>query len=823
MKKIHNSLLKNSKYYFEWHNSPKSDKAHWTILFLVAAVFVLMVFSSFTSYLKMSNSMMASAISAKNNFVPPGLVDKDDLENITRPPALGLGEYNIELLNLVTDLKESPAENKSASAKRISEYAKMRKDTVLRKMKEDPEAVLRGALPESALRNIPDEALSNIEKRRKVSGKFEYVHIHYGDFDQGTTVEEFYVVESGTNKRYQVLMKGEPKSLTDDLVSIDGAVLDDYIATTDENIQINSSANRQASAAQDNKFLARIQRVLGINKLEAQAVNQRKTAVIMFNWQNDTRTTLTESSARSAVFTAANSANSYFKENSFNKIELVGKLGLDGDVFGWVTIPYDNVNCSSMYNTWAAAADNILKSQGKDMTGYNIRTYIFPSVSCGWSGLAYVGGTNTTSFINSASISVITHEIGHNLGSRHAGALNCTENGVRVPISADANCVLSEYGDPYSVMGSASGMKHFNNFHKGTTLNALNWLNSSNTLTLDRSKTQEGTYSIEPIEKASTGIQSLRIPRTISSTGTVSDYYYLEFRQPIGFDKGISTAVSNGVSIRVAPNYNLSDKSKLIDTTPETTSFADAPLLVGKTFTDQSKSISVTTLSVSTTSVEVKVGFGDLPCTRANPTLTISPTTASIYAGQAAQVTYSLKNNDSYGCSASSYSINMVLPTGILQAIPSSITHNISAGSTVSGTILVQSDASATVGVKTVGINTVNTSSTGGGASQSFNVTILAPDTTAPSITIGNPKDGTTISKGKVGISVSASDASGIGQISIYVNGANIKSCYNVTSCSANVNSGSLSAGSHTISATAWDKVGPVANTASASVTVLKK
>src|SRR3989338_3216793 len=67
------------------------------------------------------------------------------------------------------------------------------------------------------------------------------------------------------------------------------------------------------------------------------AANQTKrVAVVMFNFQNDNSQPYTVDYARNMVF---GTINSYYKEASF------GKLSLEGDVFGWYTIPYSSTSC----------------------------------------------------------------------------------------------------------------------------------------------------------------------------------------------------------------------------------------------------------------------------------------------------------------------------------------------------------------------------------------------------------------------------------------------------------------------------------------------
>ena len=48
---------------------------------------------------------------------------------------------------------------------------------------------------------------------------------------------------------------------------------------------------------------------------------------------------------------------------------------------------------------------------------------------------------------------VVAHELSHNFGTHHASSLTCTSGGQ--PVSISSTCTVSEYGDPFDVMGNA--------------------------------------------------------------------------------------------------------------------------------------------------------------------------------------------------------------------------------------------------------------------------------------------------------------------------------------------------------------------------------
>jgi hypothetical protein len=318
------------------------------------------------------------------------------------------------------------------------------------------------------------------------------------------------------------------------------------------------------------------------------APTTRKVAVILANFSNARTQPITIEQARGYVFTNSNSSKAYFSEVSFGTRTLTGKTRPDGEVFGWYTIAATNTQCD--YVTWGNQAREAARAAGVNLTGYDRIIHYFPrSSSCGWAGVANVRGQY--SWINGSNAQTITHELGHNDGLSHASSLSCTSNGSRVSISS--SCTSSEYGDPFDVMGR--GYRHFNAFHKGRA----GLFVASNTATAS----QDGTFTIAPIEVSTNAVQSLRVP----IRGT-SLFYYVEFRRSGGFDTFSSTAsVTRGVLIHRAPAYTTLDRPQLIDTTPSTTSFDDAALQVGRTFVDATAGVSIRLDSIGADGARVTV------------------------------------------------------------------------------------------------------------------------------------------------------------------------------------------------------------------------
>ena len=322
----------------------------------------------------------------------------------------------------------------------------------------------------------------------------------------------------------------------------------------------------------------------------------KRVAVVLINFANNTTQPYTPAYAAGVTFTNSNSVAAYYQSNSWNGVSLVG------NVYGWFTIP-DSNTAGCNYSTWASSANKAATAAGIDLSSakYEHVVYAFPSTSaCGWSGLGNLPGR--TSWANGSgamSLRVVGHELGHNFGTHHASAYSCTEGGLRVSLSATtANCTSSEYGDPFTIMGNTSRR------HTNRSLTNFAWLSASSR----QDVLQSGDYRLSPLYGAD-GVQMLRVQRSTSS------FLTLEFRVPTGPFDGFSATdpVVNGVTLRLTGTDASRSQSQLIDATPATTGFGDAPLTVGKTFVDPLTGVSVTTLAVSATGADVRISFAPVP------------------------------------------------------------------------------------------------------------------------------------------------------------------------------------------------------------------
>jgi hypothetical protein len=90
-------------------------------------------------------------------------------------------------------------------------------------------------------------------------------------------------------------------------------------------------------------------------------------------------------------------------------------------------------------------------------------------------------------------------------------------------------------------------------------------------------------------------------------------------------------------------------------------------LVTGLSFTDPASGVTLTSEVPCSNTLNGNIGvtIGAMACVRANPDLTISPTTnQSISAGGSATYTLSLKNNDSSGCATGNFNLTATPPSG---------------------------------------------------------------------------------------------------------------------------------------------------------------
>ena len=298
----------------------------------------------------------------------------------------------------------------------------------------------------------------------------------------------------------------------------------------------------------------------------------------------------TSAAVQGVMATGPNSVAAYYSEASFGQQQLnvtVSPTWVQSGIAKPSTCDYSNIG-DLADTAYAAAYPN-------DHTSYQNRFYVFPQLgSCGWAGLAYVGfGLAYSNGYN--TLGVFGHELGHNFGLLHAGSLTCTG----VPMCSSG--AVTEYGDRFDIMGNTNtGGTHFNAAQKSI----LNWIPLSSVKTYTSGT---ATYTLSPIESPGGASYAVKIPAGPNRT------YWVEYRQPIGFDSALAAYPNNGAQIRVSSPFESvagADDTELLDMTPATGTFTDAALVAGQSFTDSTYGVTITVGTASPSSLNVTVSNG---------------------------------------------------------------------------------------------------------------------------------------------------------------------------------------------------------------------
>jgi hypothetical protein len=345
----------------------------------------------------------------------------------------------------------------------------------------------------------------------------------------------------------------------------------------------------------------------------AKAATANSVLVVMANFSNTVAPGFTVAQAQQVMTSNADSVANFFREASYGQ-QLMNVTVTPN----WLRMNLAQpTSCgSSDWQAIGTSADAAARTLGAayDPSNYNFVVYVFPTVtSCGWLGLGYIGNPHKA-WINGTQAfhtAAIAHEMGHNFGLLHAASLRCAG-------SIGGSCTVSEYGDPFDTMGNRSAM-HYNAAQKAK----LRWIPSSSVITHAGGA---ATYTLSPIEAPGGTTYAVKIP-----TSSTNRTYWLEFRQPIGFDAGLSSVPNNGAQIRVASPFETmcrgcdgwSDDTELLDMTPATSSFSDAALVVGRTFSDPTYGVNVSVLSASPSALTLQVSTGGATIARTSTTTSI--------------------------------------------------------------------------------------------------------------------------------------------------------------------------------------------------------
>ncbi|WP_438031606.1 hypothetical protein [Sorangium sp. So ce204] len=358
-----------------------------------------------------------------------------------------------------------------------------------------------------------------------------------------------------------------------------------------------------------------------------------KVAAIFIRFKNSPAPTYTINDVRDRLFNDPDSANNFFIEASYGKMNLTGHINPDGDYYGWYTINAEMPTICDLGLHMALGRQAAANLGGYVEANYDNTMHFFNGFPSSCAG-AYSSGSHTW-YPSPTDAGTYAHELGHSMGLVHANVLNCADSaGNWAPMSTtcaqpnlpwcanpgqlnagNTSCV-QDMGDSFSPVGG--GYMHYSAPEKAL----FGWFNPENTATVSASGTS--IVSVKPIEVISTGVQRLVIPIPGGD-----ETYQVEYRQPIGFDQyrqstpdrvdgfTANAPVARGILVHRGPLegspkgiVNMTPSWPIIDFAHLQADASREALPWGHTFVDRDADLAISLLGVSSSEATVKVTRG---------------------------------------------------------------------------------------------------------------------------------------------------------------------------------------------------------------------
>ena len=289
-----------------------------------------------------------------------------------------------------------------------------------------------------------------------------------------------------------------------------------------------------------------------------------RVAVVLMRLPGSSAQPVTKASLQASVFGPTNSVANWYSQMSG------GQVTVTGTVYGY----YGGVRSCDL-STELAAAAAAATAGGYVAANFDDLVVYTPDQGCDFSGMGWIGTGGV--FLNGdASRGVFEHELGHNLGLRHAGAYACGD-------AVSSGCLV-EYGDPTDVMGDPTLGHGYSAEHKYM----LGWIPAAEVRTVTTgAQTIALTASEDPLVPGSTELIHVR-----AADGTL---FAVDRRASVGYDAGIA-----GVWVRKVASVG-TDDTELV---------RDHALAAGQTFSDPARKVSITTVSDSGRTASIRVCVG---------------------------------------------------------------------------------------------------------------------------------------------------------------------------------------------------------------------
>lgn len=691
---------------------------------------------------------------ARSGDAPVDAASAARLSALTNQVIAAIGEY-----------RTSPNGARGQAGVKLRQLAQERKALLRSMLDGQPGFALRSTIPHGMTQNLPADIQRQLEQDIKVAGRI--VALIADDFDLQTASTRYFVETAdrqGRLAQFRLHAADRPdrsgvehpaSRFVGQLVTVRATAIDEELLIAGaQSIEAGSSGGSTESST-----------VIA----EGALVSGNQNTLVLTAHFSDKSLSVSATDIYNKVFGATNSVADFYRQSSR------GNVSFSGTMYGPFQLSVASTSACDFQN-WSAQVENLASKQGINLASYPRRIFVFPSSTCGI-GYGSVGSLPSRAWIFRADLlDLFTHEVGHNLGFQHSSTAS------------------NEYGDTSDVMGySGMALRHNNAPNKVTT----GWISSA----WVRSVTGSGIFTLDPTASSSPVYPQVL---TLAKPDT-GDQYYISFRQPLGYDGTLSSSYQNRVSIHRGSS-SLSQYTYLLGV-----------LAAGGTYTDAANGYSFTVNSIGTTSATVSVTTTAAPCTRAAPSVSLSPVSQSAAPGRAISYQVTVRNNNSANCGATAFAFANSLPAG-WSGSDSPALLSIDAGASASATWTITSAASAAQASYAVTTSVYDTAATSSASSAQGTYVVTALDTTPPTVAVTAPSNGAMLKGSKVSVAAAAADNVGVAKVEFLVNGV-LTATDTSAPYSFNWNLRKVSTGAHSLTAKATDAAG---NSASSTITVYR-